>query len=268
MTEGLQAALRSAPRPPHASALSAALTFGWQRMLKIKHVPEQLADVTLNMPLMVLLFTYVFGGAMAGSPAAYLDYILPGSLGMTVVMTSVYSGVSLNTDVTKGVVDRFRTLPVWQPAPLVGALLGDVVRYLLGGTIIVLLGAVLGYRPDGGISGVVLGMALVTLFACGLSWVFMAVGLMLRSPSAVFNVGMTAMFPLLFLSNVLVDPATLPSWLQGAVNLNPVSYLATATRGLMEGNASPRDVALVIVTAVALTAVFAPITSHLYRTRG
>ena len=105
--------------------MSAALTFGWRGMLKVKHVPEQLLDVTITPVMFVLMFTYLFGGAVAGSTAEYLDYILPGILVMSVLFTTVYSGVALNTDLTKGVVDRFRSLPIWRPAPLVGALLGD-----------------------------------------------------------------------------------------------------------------------------------------------
>ena len=108
------------PRPPRASALSAALTFGWRGMLKVKHVPEQLLDVTITPVMFVLMFTYLFGGAIAGSTGEYLDYILPGILVMSVLFTTVYSGVALNTDLTKGVVDRFRSLPIWRPAPLVG----------------------------------------------------------------------------------------------------------------------------------------------------
>src|ERR1041384_8215579 len=117
----LRNALASTPRPPKASPLSAAITFGWRGMLKIKHVPEQLLDVTITPVMFLLMFTYLFGGAIAGSTGAYLDYVLPGLLVMSVVFTTVYSGVSLNTDLTKGAVDRFRTLPVWRPAPLVGA---------------------------------------------------------------------------------------------------------------------------------------------------
>ena len=111
----LQKALASTPRPPRASALSAALTFGWRGMLKVKHVPEQLLDVTITPVMFVLMFTYLFGGAIAGSTGAYLDYILPGILVMSVLFTTVYSGVALNTDLTKGVVDRFRSLPIWRP---------------------------------------------------------------------------------------------------------------------------------------------------------
>ena len=153
----VQKALSSTPRPPRATPLAAALTFGWRGMLKVKHVPEQLLDVTITPVMFVLMFTYLFGGAIAGSTGAYLDYILPGILVMSVLFTTVYSGVALNTDLTRGVVDRFRSLPIWRPAPLVGALLGDSVRYLVAGTVIIVLGVVLGYRPDAGVPGVARG---------------------------------------------------------------------------------------------------------------
>jgi ABC-2 type transport system permease protein len=269
MTEArIHSVLTTAPRPERASALSAALTFGWRGMLKIKHVPEQLMDVTLTPVLFLLMFTYLFGGAITGSTADYLDYVLPGILVMSVLFTTVYSGVSLNTDLTKGVVDRFRSLPIWRPAPLVGALLGDSLRYLVAGTVIVVLGVVLGYRPDAGLGGVVLALALVIVFAFGLSWVFTTVGLLLRSPNAVMNAGFTGIFPLTFLSNVFVDPETLPGPLEAFVDVNPVSILVTAARGLMEGNVEATDIGVVLGTAALLTAVFAPLTNHLYRTRG
>ncbi len=163
-------------------------------MLKVKHVPEQLLDVTITPVMFVLMSTYLFGGAVAGSTGEYLDYILPGILVMSVLFTTVYSGVALNSDLTKGVVDRFRSMPIWAPAPLVGALLGDSVRYLLGGSVIVVLGVVLGYRPG--------------------------------------------------------------------------SILATAARGLMEGNADGGDILVVLAIGAAIAAVFAPLTVRLYRTKG
>jgi ABC-2 type transport system permease protein len=261
----LRRALSATPRPPRASALSAALTFGWRGMLKVKHVPEQLLDVTITPVMFVLMFTYLFGGAIAGSTGEYLDYILPGILVMSVLFTTVYSGVALNTDLTKGVVDRFRSLPIWRPAPLVGSLLGDSVRYLIAGTVIVVLGVILGYRPDAGVPGVIAALALVIVFAFGLSWVFTTLGLLLRSPNAVMNAGFMGIFPVTFLSNVFVEPETLPSALEAFVNVNPVSVLATASRGLMEGNADVGDIAIVLATAAALTAVFAPLTTRLYR---
>ena len=263
----LRKALASTPRPPRASAVSAALTFGWRGMLKVKHVPEQLLDVTITPVMFVLLFTYLFGGAIAGSTGDYLDYILPGILVMSVLFTTVYSGVALNTDLTRGVVDRFRSLPIARPAPLVGALLGDSVRYLVAGTVIVVLGVVLGYRPGAGVGGVVAALALVIVFAFGLSWVFTTIGLLMRSPNAVMNAGFMGIFPLTFLSNVFVDPDTLPSALETFVNVNPISILATASRGLMEGNADVADIGIVLGTAAALTAVFAPLTTRLYGRR-
>ena len=263
----LRKALSSTPRPPRASAVSAAMAFGWRGMLKVKHVPEQLLDVTITPVMFVLMFTYLFGGAIAGSTGDYLDYILPGILVMSVLFTTVYSGIALNTDLTRGVVDRFRSLPIARPAPLVGALLGDSVRYLVAGTVIVVLGLALGYRPDAGMSGVVAALALVIVFAFGLSWVFTTLGLLMRSPNAVMNAGFMAIFPLTFLSNVFVDPETLPSALEAFVNVNPISILATASRGLMEGTADVADIAIVLGTAAALTAVFAPLTTRLYGRR-
>jgi ABC-2 type transport system permease protein len=265
--EAVRDALSTAPRPPRPGALSAALTFGWRGMLKVKHVPEQLLDVTITPVMFVLMFTYLFGGAIAGSTGAYLDYILPGILVMSVLFTTVYSGVALNTDLTKGVVDRFRSLPIWRPAPLVGALLGDSVRYLLAGTVIIALGLALGFRPEAGFAGVVAALGLVVVFAFGLSWVFTTIGLVMRTPNAVMNAGFMGIFPLTFLSNVFVDPETLPSGLQAFVDVNPISILATASRGLMAGDAAAGDIAIVLGSAAALTAIFAPLTVHLYRTR-
>ena len=140
----LRAVLAASERPPRPGRLAASLTFGWRGMLKIKHVPEQLLDVTITPVMFVLMFTYLFGGAIAGSTGEYLQFILPGILVMSVLFTTVYSGVTLNTDMTKGVVDRFRSLPVWRPAPLVGALLGDAVGYLVAGRVVLELGVILG----------------------------------------------------------------------------------------------------------------------------
>ena len=258
-------AISSTPRPPAASALSAALTFGWRGMLKVKHVPEQLLDVTITPVMFVVMFTYIFGGAIAGSTGEYLSYLLPGILVMSVLFTTVYSGVALNTDLTKGVVDRFRSLPIWRPAPLVGSLLGDSVRYLLAGTVIILVGLILGFRPAAGAGGVLAALGLVVVFSFGLSWVFTTLGLLLRSPSAVMNAGFMGIFPLTFLSNVFVDPKTLPGALEAFVNVNPISILATASRGLMEGHVDARDIVVVLAVAFTLTAVFAPVTTRLYR---
>jgi ABC-2 type transport system permease protein len=260
-------ALSSTPRPPRPTAASAGLTFGWRGMLKIKHVPEQLIDVTITPVLFTLLFTYMYGGAISGSTSEYLQFILPGTLVMSVLFTTVYSGVALNTDMTKGVVDRFRSLPIWPAAPLVGAVVGDSVRYVLAGTVVVLVGVILGYSPEGGVEGVPAAMAMVVVFAFGLAWAFTTVGLLMRSPNAVMNTGFMALFPLLFISNAFVPPETLPSAIEAFVDVNPFSHLVTAVRGLMDGTASAGDIMLPLGEAAVLTAVFAPLTLRLYRTR-
>jgi ABC-2 type transport system permease protein len=263
----LRAALSARARPPRPSALATSLTFAWRALLKLKHVPEQLIDV-IGIPVIFTLgFTYLFGGALAGSTSTYLQFLLPGSLAMTVVLVTTYSGVTLNTDLTKGVSDRFRSLPIWRPAPIVGALLGDTGRYLLAATIVIALGLVLGYRPDGGVVGVVAAVALVLGFAFGLSWVWTTLGLVLRAPSAVNNLSLLVLFPLTLASNIFVDPATMPGWLQGFIDVNPVSHLVTASRGLMAGTATAGQVGWVLAASAALTAIFAPLTSHLYRSQ-
>ena len=263
----LRAALSSTPRPARPSALSAAVTFGWRGMLKIKHVPEQALDATITPVLFLVMFTYLFGGAVAGGTDAYLQFILPGILVQSVLFTAVYSGVALNTDVTKGVVDRFRSLPIWRPAPLVGAVLGDSVRYLLASVIVVTLGFILGFSAGGGLPGVLAAILLVVVFAFALSWIFTTLGMLMRTPNAVLNAGFMALFPLVFLSNTLVDPNTLPSWLEAFVNVNPISHVVTAARGLMAGDAPAEDILLVLGEAAVLVAVFAPLTVRLYRNK-
>jgi len=266
-TAAVRRAISSTARPPRPGRLTMALTFGWRGMLKVKHVPEQLLDVTITPVMFVLMFTYLFGGAIAGSTGAYLEFILPGLLVMSVLFTTVYSGVSLNTDLTKGVVDRFRSLPIWRPAPLLGSLLGDSVRYVIAGTVIIVLGVALGFRPDGGVVGAVSALALVVVFSFGLSWVFSVLGLLMRSPNAVMNAGFMGIFPLTFLSNVFVDPATLPGPLQAFVDVNPISVLATASRSLMAGEPDGEAIVISLAVAAALALVFLPLTTRLYRSR-
>jgi ABC-2 type transport system permease protein len=186
---------------------------------------------------------------------------------MSVLFTTVYSGISLNTDLTKGVVDRFRSLPIWRPAPLLGALLGDSVRYVVAGTVIIGLGVALGYRPEGGALGAIAALGLVVVFSFGLSWVFSVLGLLLRSPNAVMNAGFMGIFPLTFLSNVFVDPATLPGPLEAFVDVNPISVLATASRSLMQGQPDGAAIAISLAVALALALIFLPITTRLYRSR-
>ncbi|MEL7976637.1 ABC transporter permease [Isoptericola sp. F-RaC21] len=266
-TTTLRQAVALPERPARPSALAMTLTFGWRALLKIKHVPEQLFDVLVSPVIFTLMFTYLFGGALAGSTSAYIQFLLPGILVQTIVIVTVYTGYTLNTDITKGVFDRFRSLPIWRPAPIVGALLGDTVRYSIASVMTIGLGLILGFRPDGGVVGVVLGVLLLLVFAFSLSWIFTILGLLLRTPNAVMGVSMMVLMPLTFASNIFVDPSTMPAALQRFVEINPVSHLVTAVRGLMAGQPDGGEIVWVLVASVVLTGVFGPITMRLYRTR-
>jgi ABC-2 type transport system permease protein len=263
----LGAVLAREQRPRRPSAWSASLTFGWRAVLKIKHVPEQLFDVTAFPIIMTLMFTYLFGGALAGSPREYLQFLLPGIMVTSVVMITMYTGVGLNTDIEKGVFDRFRTLPVWRPAALVGMIFGDVLRYILAATTIMVVGLILGFRPAGGPVGVLAGVGLLVVFSFAFSWVWTMFGLLLRSEKSVMGVSMLVLFPLTFLSNVFVDPATMPGWLQAFVEVNPITHLVTAVRSLMAGDVDAGEVGWVLAASVLFTLIFGSVTMRLYNRR-
>jgi ABC-2 type transport system permease protein len=265
LAEGtLRSALSTRTRPLRPSAFGASVTFGWRAMLKIKHVPMQLFDVTAFPIMFVLLYTYLFGGALAGSPREYLQELLPAILVMTVSWITMYTGMALNTDISKGVFDRFRSLPIWRPAVLVGMLLADAARYTLASIVVIGVGIALGFRPDGGPIGVVAAVALLLVFSFSLSWVWTALGLKLQTPESVMQLSMTVLFPLTFASNVFVDPATMPGWVQSFVRFNPITHLATAARGLMHGTVDAGDIGWVLLWSAGLLAVFAPLTMRLY----
>ena len=200
--------MRARPRP--VSAVSAVTTLAWRAMLKIKHVPFQLFDVTVMPIMFTLLFTYIFGGALAGSPREYIQYLLPGVLVQTIIFITVYTGVGLNTDIHKGLYDRFRSLPMWQPAPLFGALAGDLFRYSVASLLIVAVGLILGFRPQGGPVGVLLAIALVMVFCFALSWCWIIVGMLVRSAESVMTTSFVFLMPLTLASNIFVDLKTMP----------------------------------------------------------
>ena len=252
-------------RPTPPSALSASLTLGWRAMLKIKHVPFQLFDVTAFPLMMTLMFTFLFGGALAGSPREYIQYLLPGILVQAIVFITVYSGFGLNTDISKGLFDRFRSLPIWQPAPIVGLLLGDVFRYVVAAIMVLGLGFILGFRPAGGLPGVLAGVLLVLVFAFSISWIWLVVGMLVKTPESVMTSSFLLLFPLTFASDIFVDPATMPGWLQAFVRVNPVTHLAAASRGLMHGSVPIASILWVLGVSAAVVAVFAPLTLRMYR---
>jgi len=256
--------LKRVDRPAAPSALSNALVFGWRAILKFKHVPEQLFDLVMTPIMFTLLFTFVFGGALAGSPSEYLQFFLPGILVQTVVFNSVYSGMGLSTDLGKGLFDRFRSLPIWSLAPFAGLMVGDILRHLIAGGIILAIGLILGYRPEAGVVGVILAFALLIAIGFGVGWIFIVLGLLIRTPMTVMTIGFTVIFPLVFASNIMVDPATMPGWLRVFVDVNPVSLMTTALRGLMSGTATSTEVGLALIAPVALTLILAPVVLWLY----
>lgn len=264
-TGALAPQLRQVAAPARPSAASNALVFGWRAVLKFKHLPEQLFDLVMTPIMFTLLFTFVFGGALAGSPREYLQYFLPGILVQTVVFNSVYSGMGLATDMGKGLFDRFRSLPIWPLAPFAGLMVGDVLRHLIAASIILTIGLVLGYRPGAGVLGVLAGFALLIAIGFGMGWIFIVIGLTVRTPMTVMTLGFSFMFPLVFASNIMVDPSTMPGWLRAVVEVNPVSLMTTAQRGLMAGTATASQVLLALVAPVVLTVLLAPLTLMLYR---
>jgi len=250
-----------------ASALSASLTLAWRALLKIKHVPTQLLDATIFPVMLTLMFTYVFGGAISGSVEAYLQMVIPGIFVMTITMSSSYTALGLNSDIAKGIFDRFRSLPLWRPSVLVGSLLGDTVRYTITAAVVILIGLLLGFRPAAGLSGFLLSLGLMLVFAFSLSWIWTALGLLMNDAESVSMMSGLIIFPLTFISNVFVDPATMPDFLKPIVSINPISIAGTAVRGLMHGNVTTIDIIYMFVSCAVIVAIFSPLTMYLYNNK-
>ncbi|CAN5683413.1 hypothetical protein BH18ACT2_BH18ACT2_05040 [soil metagenome] len=162
--------------------------------------------------------------------------------------------------------DRFRSLPIWRPAVLVGMLLADALRYAVASAVMIVLGVALGFRPDGGPFGVLAAVALLLVFAFSLSWAWTALAFRLPTPESVMQISMTVLFPLTFASNVFVDPATMPGWVQAFVDVNPISHVATAARSLMHGAVDGGAVGWSLLWSALLLAIFAPLTIRRYNT--
>jgi len=247
-----------------AQTLRNTLTMAGRGLLKIRRTPEQLIDVTVQPILFTLMFTYIFGGAIAGDVQSYLPIIIPGILVQTVITTSVVTGTQLREDMDKGVFDRFRSLPIARIAPLSGALLADTVRYAIATVLTFTMGFIMGLRPEGGIWAVVAAALLVIACSWAISWIFAFFGVIARSASSVQGISMLILFPLTFLSNAFVPSNTMPSWLQWFVDVNPVSHLVTAVRDLVNTGTAGSDVVVSLLGAAVIVAIFAPLTVRAY----
>ncbi|MCC5794092.1 MAG: ABC transporter permease [Chromatiales bacterium] len=234
-------------------------TLAWRTLLQIRHNPWELGDFSIQPVLFLLLFLFVFGGAIAGSTADYLQFILPGVIVMNMVFVTVYVGHGLNTDLTKGMFDRLRALPIARWAPLAGRIVADLVKQAWSIILLLGVGFLLGFRLGTSPLGL-LGMALLVLtVALAMSWIMVLVGVLARDPEHVQLFGFTALFPVTFVSNVFVPVETMPGWLQVVVAVNPVSQLADAARGLLVGGPVLGPALWSLAWALGITAVFAPL---------
>jgi oleandomycin transport system permease protein len=263
-TMTLDTARHSRPaRPFKLVRHSLALTK--RSLIKTWRTPEALIDVTIQPVIFLLIFSYIFGGAIAGSTHQYLQFLLPGILGQTVAMGAIAIGVNLNTDIEKGVFDRFRSLPIPRAAPLLGAVLGDVVRYVIVTVSTVGFGYVMGFRVHANVLSVLAGCALAVLFALCLSWLPVFVGMKLRTSGSVQGVMFLLLLPLSFASNAFVPTSSLPGWLQAFVDVNPLAHLIAAMRGLFLGTPVGSHVLWTLGWCAGLVAVFMPLALRAYR---
>jgi oleandomycin transport system permease protein len=241
-------------------SLRHALVLAKRNMIKMVRTPEQFADVTLQPIIFLLLFTYVFGGALAGgSPHAYLQYLLPGLLGQTIAMSSISIGQNMNADIAKGVFDRFRSLPIARSVPLVGAVLAEFSRYLILCVVTIGFGYVLGFRVQTDPLKLLAALAIAICFALSFAWISVFVGMMVRTAGAVQAVMFLLVLPLSFGSNTFVRTATMPGWLQAFVNVNPLSHLVSAVRGLMLGGPVGAQAGWTFAWCAGLLIVFFPL---------
>jgi oleandomycin transport system permease protein len=236
-------------------------------LIKTRRTPEALIDVTLQPIIFLVLFVYLFGGAIAGSQQHYLQFVLPGLLVQSILFGSIAIGVNLNNDIDKGVFDRFRSLPIARSAPLIGAVLADVVRYVILSVVLVSAGYVMGFRIATNPVELVLACLLGIGFALCLCWASVVVGLLVRTSGAAQGILFLIMFPLTFGSNVFVSASTLPGWLQGFVKVNPASHLTSAVRGLMDGGPVLHPVLWTLAWMAVILAVFFPLALRAYRRR-
>lgn len=266
------------PRSPRLTTTSAAtvqrkpfplvrhsLSLAKRSLIKTWRTPEALIDVTLQPAIFLVIFVYIFGGAVAGDTQTYLQFLLPGILAQTIATGAIAIGVNLNTDLEKGIFDRFKSLPIPRSSPLIGAVLGDVVRYVIVTVMTLSIGYLMGFRILTDPLSAVAGCLLAVVFALSLSWVSVFVGMKVRTSGAVQGIMFLIIMPLSFASNVFVPAGTLPDWMQTFVAWNPLTHLVEAMRGLFLGTPMGDSVWWTLAWCVGLVAVFLPLAMRAYR---
>ncbi|MFI0422914.1 ABC transporter permease [Spongiactinospora sp. 9N601] len=251
------------PRP--LGLIRHSYTLARRSIIKTIRTPEQLIDVTLQPLIFLVMFVYLLGGAVSGSTEAYLQHILPAIMVQTVIFAGMATGVNLNTDIAKGVFDRFRSLPIARSAPLLGSVAGDLIRYLVAIVSLLLFGTLMGFRVQTDPLSALLACVVTMVFAFSVSWIFVLFGMLMREPGGVQGVAFLTMFPLTFGTSMIAPKETLPGWLQAWVGVNPVSHVMDAARGLMVGGPVVAPVLWTLGWSVVFFAVFAPLAVRAYR---
>jgi ABC-2 type transport system permease protein len=235
------------------------MTMAWRATMKMRRNFEQLFDVTIQPLLFTAMFAYIFGGAISGSVEDYLPIIIPGLIGQTVLTACVATGVQLREDMDKGVFDRFKVLPMARIAPLAGPMVADLIRYTIASTLTFATGFVMGYRPAGGLFGVLGAVLLAIIAGWSLAWIFTWFGTIGKTAQGVQGISLMVMFPLTFLSNAFVPIDTMPSWLRAFATVNPVSHVISAIRDLANHGAVTGQVGWALLGCASVIAIFAPL---------
>jgi oleandomycin transport system permease protein len=268
VTDAYASLLGVAPPDRAIGVLRASAVLARRVVQKTMRTPEALIDVTAQPVLILLLFVYLFAGAVSGSRHEYLQYLVPGIVVQTVLIASLAIGVELHADLSRGVDDRFRSLPIPRIAPLAGAVLAAALRFVLAVVVTVGFGAVLGFRSTEGPISLLLGCMFAVGFALCACWYALYVGLVARSPSAVGSLVMPVLFLFTFGSDVFVMPRTLPGWLHGVVVANPVSCATDAVRALLTGGPLGTPLLASLGWMAASLSLLGTAAARAYRRRG
>ena len=249
-----------------AYAFSDTLVLARRSLLRIPRQPDLLIGFTVQPIMFVLLFVYVFGGAIE-TPGFedYVDFLIPGIIVQTMVFGGFVTALGLAEDVKKGLIDRFRSLPMWSPAVVSGRILADIGTNVIQLVIMFTVGIIAGFRFDSTFPEIVAGIALLLLIGYAFSWVFAFLGLSASSPEASNAYGFTVLFPLTFLSSAFVPPETMPNWLQPIAEHNPFSSMVDAARALFVGTEAGNSVWLAVGWSLAIIAVFSVLSVWRYR---
>jgi ABC transporter DrrB family efflux protein len=251
-----------------SQALAHSLTLAWRNVTQLKHSPEKLLDVILMPIVFLVLFLFVFGGAVAGSTHAYLELLLPGLVAQMAVFATMGLGTALCEDIHKGVFDRFRSLPIARSSPLVGAVLGDTARFCVVMVVLTGFGSLLGFRFHTGVLAVLAAFALAYVFYLAVCWISVLIGLVAPSPETVQGIAFIFIMPLVFGSSILLPSTqTMPGWLQAWVKVNPVTSLADAVRGLTVGGPVASHAMYALAWAAGIVIVAFPLAMRMYRRR-